>query len=108
MIVDERKVEIALDYLNADPAPVALARKEVADAENKCKRLWAQAFLDADGSVEARKAAAETDASYAAAQDEYLEAVKNLENERGKSRGAEMIIEVYRTESANTRRAERI
>lgn len=108
MIVDERKVEIALDYLNADPAPVALARKEVTDAENKCKRLWSQAFLDADGSVEARKAAAETDASYAAAQDEYSEAVKNLENERGKSRGAEMIIEVYRTESANTRRAERI
>lgn len=108
MIVNDRNVEIALDYLNADPAPVAIARKEVTDAENKSKRQYAHAFLAATGAVEARKAQAEIDPDYMMARDEEAEAISRLENEKAKSRGAEMIIEVYRTESANTRRAERI
>ena len=108
MIVDDRKVEIALDYLNADPAPVALARKEVTDAENECKRCWAKAYLEAQGSVEYRKAKAETDAGYNGAQDEYAEAVRKLENERSRVRGAEMLIEAWRTEQSNIRAAERL
>lgn len=108
MIVDERKVEIALEYLNADPAPIALARKEVTDAENKSKRQFAHAFLSASGSVDARKAQAETDPDYMMARDEEAEAIGNLENERAKCRGAEMLIEAWRTEQSNIRAAERM
>lgn len=108
MIVDDRKVEIALEYLNADPAPVALARKEVTDAENKCKRIYARAFLEAEGPVEARKAQAEIEHDYVTAKDEESEAMGRLENERAKVRGAEMLIEAWRTEQSNIRAAERI
>ena len=108
MIVNYRQVKIALEYLNADPAPVALARKEVTDAENKCKRVYSRAFLEASGPVEARKAQAEIDHDYVTAKDEEAEALSQLENERAKVRGAEMLIEAWRTEQSNIRAAERI
>lgn len=108
MIVTEKNVSDALAYLADDPHPLALARKDVTDGENKSKRLYARAFMDAQGSVEARKASAETDPEYSTAKDDEAEAIFRLERHKARTKAAEMLIEVWRTENANIRAAERV
>lgn len=108
MIVSEKNISDALAYLAIDPHPYALAKKYVVDAENKRKQAYASAFVDADGSVEARKAAAELDGDYHVALAEESEAILDIERHRSRSRAAEMLIEVWRSENANVRAAERV
>lgn len=108
MIVNDDTVSDALKYLAQDPHPIALARKDVLDAEEFSKGVFAEAFLDAEGSVDAKKAAAQSDPAYANAKDEEAEAVKEYERHRSRVRAAEMIIEVWRSENANARAAERV
>ena len=108
MIVSERNVSTALEYLAIDPHPFALAKKHVTDAENKCKETVARTFLRSSGSVDARKATAEIDADCMACKVEQGEAVLELERHRSRTKAAEMLIEVWRTENANIRAAERV
>ena len=108
MIVSENNIQTALEYLAIDPHPVALAHKYVTDAENKRKETMARIFLEAEGSVEARKATAEADTECVAAKAEEADAILELERHRARSRAAEMLIEVWRSENANARAAERI
>lgn len=108
MTVSERNISDALAYLADDPHPVAIARKHVTDAENVRKRVWAKCFLDASGTVDARKATADCHPDYCAAQDEEAEAILNLERHKSRVRAAEMLIEVWRSENANVRAAERV
>ena len=108
MIVTDDMVQTALDYLNDDPPPIALARHAVTVTENKSKEIYARAFLGAFGSVDARKASAEIDPEYITAKLEEAAAILDLETHRAKSRGAEMLIEAWRSEQANVRAAERM
>lgn len=108
MIADDGKVEVALSYLNMDPHPLALARKDVTDAENKARQAYARAFLKAEGSVEARKAIAETSPDYMAAKNDESHAALEFERHRARVKGAEMMISCWQTESANARVAERV
>ena len=108
MIVSEKNVSDALAYLADDPHPLALARKYITDAENKSKRAYATAFISAQGSVEARKSEAETDEHYIEAKDAEAEAILDLERHKARTKAAEMLIEVWRTENANIRAAERV
>lgn len=108
MIVDEEKVALSLDYLNIAPHPLALARKDVVDSENKARRVYARAFLSAEGSVEARKAKAELAEAYKEAKAEEAQAILELETHRARVKGAELLLEIFRTEAANVRAAERI
>ena len=108
MIVTDKNISTALEYLAIDPHPVALARKETVDAENRCKELFARAYLGGDGSIDARKATAEIDGEYVKAKEVEAQAILNLERARARSRAAEMLIEVWRSENANARAAERV
>lgn len=108
MIVSDDNVHDALAYLAIDPHPLSLARKDVTDAENKCKQVYARAFMAAVGSVEARKAVAEIDPEHIKAKEEEAEASKELERHRARSRAAEMLLEIWRSENANARAAERV
>lgn len=108
MIVSEKNVSDALAYLADDPHPTALARKDVTDAENKCRELFARLYLSASGSIDARKAAAETNLEYIEARKEEADAIKELERHKARARAAEMLIEVWRTEQSNARAAERV
>lgn len=108
MIVSDKNVQTALEYLAQDPHPAALARKDVTDAENKRKECLARAFMDADGSVESRKASAEIDPDVIAAKAEESQAIFDLERHRARTRAAEMLLEIFRTEAANVRAAERV
>lgn len=108
MIATEKLVETAVDYLNMNPHPLAAARKRVTDAEIKARRSFADAFLAAEGSVDARKAHAELSEDYTKARTEESNALYELERERARVKGAEMIIEIWRTENANARAVERV
>src|SRR6185312_9060420 len=108
MIVTDKNVSDALAYLADDPHPLALARKDITDAENNAKRVYSSAFLAASGSVEARKAIAETDEEFVKAKADEAEAIKELERHKARAKAAEMLIEVWRTEQSNIRAAEKV
>lgn len=108
MIVSEKNIQTALEYLADDPHPVSIARKFVTDCENRSKELWAKAYLAASGSIEARKANAELDGEYITAKRDESTAIASLERHRSRIRAAEMLIEVWRTENANARRSEKV
>ena len=108
MIVSEKNVGDALTYLAIDPHPVALARKDVTDAENKCKEIFARLFLAADGSVAAKEAEATCAFDYVAAKASEAADILELERHKARVRAAEMLIDVWRTENANIRAAERV
>jgi hypothetical protein len=108
MIVSDDDVSAALQYLSIDPHPKALAIKDLMVAENARKAAYAEALLKADGSVDARKAEAELDQTHQKAL--RTEAEETMEVERHKARviAADRLLEIYRTENANARAAERI
>lgn len=108
MIVKDKLVSDALAYLAQDPHPIAVARKAVVDAENAAKLSYASAFLDAEGSVGAREATATCDGDYHLAKGVESDAILDLERHRARVKAAEMIIEVWRSENANARAAERV
>jgi hypothetical protein len=108
MIVSEKNVSDALTYLADDPHPLALARYDLVQAENKSRETFARCFLNATGSVEAKKAAAEIAPDYIAAKRDEAEAVKQFEAKRSRVKAAEMLIAIFQTESANARAAEKI
>lgn len=108
MIVSEKNVSDALAYLAIDPHPLALAQKDVTDGENLCKEIFARRFLAAEGPIDARKATAEIDESYVEAKKDEAEAILQLTRHRARIKAAEMILEIWRTENANMRAAERI
>lgn len=108
MIVADDTVSKALQYLAEDPHPIALARKDVVDAENEAKRIWSKLFLAETGSVEARKAAAECHPSYAEAKAAETGAILELERHKARTKAAEMLISVWQSENANARAAERV
>lgn len=108
MIVSEKNVSDALTYLADDVHPLAKARYDLTTAENRAKETYAQAYIDAQGSVEARKASAELDADYRAAKRDEAQAILDLERHKARVKAAEMLIEVWRTENANIRAAERV
>jgi thioredoxin-like negative regulator of GroEL len=108
MIVSEKNVSTALKYLADDPHPIAKARHDLTNCDNTAKRLFAEAFLEAEGSVEARKATAETSSSYQMARADEADAELELERHKARVKAAEMLIEVWRSENANIRAAEKI
>jgi hypothetical protein len=109
MIVSEKNVSDALAYLAQDPHPIALARKDLTDAENDAKNTFANAFLESKGSsADARKMDAEVHGGYAHCKKVEAEALLALERHKARVKAAEMLIEVWRSENANVRAAERV
>lgn len=109
MIVSDDNVSTALKYLAEDPHPVAVARKRVTDAENAAKSTYGRLFLASNGSsVAAKEASVNSNQEYAAAKAEESTAIFELERHKARSRAADMLIEVWRSENANARAAERV
>ena len=108
MIVSENNVQTALTFLADDPHPLAVAQYNLAKAENYRKECFARAFVDADGGAELRKATAEIAEEYMKAKATEAEAIYELERVKSRKNAAENLIEVWRTENANARAAERV
>ena len=108
MIVTENNVHDALAYLADDPHPIARARKELTDAENECERIKAEVYSAQVGSIKDKEAATDRNPRVVEARGSISAAIFGLERHRARIRAAEMILEIYRTESANIRAADRI
>ena len=108
MIVSDDTVSKALAYLAEDPHPIALAQKEVTDAENERDRVFAQAYAQMEGSIKEKEMACEREADVISERVRLANAVGELARHRARVKAAEMIIEVWRSENANARAAERV
>jgi hypothetical protein len=109
VIVSESNVHDALAYLASDPHPVAEARHKLTVAETNAKTIYARLLLSSDQkSVATKEADATQNEDYLAAKAEEAAAVMELERHKARVKAAEMILEIFRTEAANARAAERI
>lgn len=108
MIVSENNIHDALAYLAEDPHPLALAQKDVTDAENYRDEIYARCFLSASGSVEARKASAQITPAHIEANNAVAAAALELDRHKARTKTAYMLIEVWRTENANKRASEKV
>lgn len=108
MIVTDDQVSAALEYLAIEPHPLAAAKYDLTAAENERAVTGANLFMGVQGSVEARKAQVELDPDYRKAKAEENTAAMEVENQKVKYDRAKLVIELWRTESANVRAAERI
>lgn len=108
MIVSDDTVSKALAYLAEDMHPIAAARHALTLAETRSKECFAKALLKAGGAVEVKKAVAETDADFQDSKINEADALREVERHRARVKAAEMIIEVWRSENANARAAERV
>lgn len=109
MTVSDKNVSDALTYLAADPHPIAEARFRLTMAENEAKTVYAELFLKSDGAnIKTRECEAESHPAYQQAKQAEANAVLEFERHRSRVKAAEMLIEVWRTENANARRAERV
>ena len=109
MAVTEKNVTDALAYLSADPHPLATARYNLTISENKCRETYARLFLASNSiTVDAKKASAESSQEYSGAKQLEADCVFELERHKSRTKAAEMLLEIWRTENANARAAERV
>lgn len=109
MAVSEKNVSDALTYLADDPHPLAIAQFELAKAEAATKNAYARAFLESkEATVDARKADAECHDDHVRARAKEAEAILECERHKRRVRAAESLLDIWRTENANARAAERI
>ena len=105
MITDQRANE-AFHWLENNTSKIGAAKAELERSEILRKRARKKAFLGApEGAVAFKEATAETDAEVEKADDRYIAAVLAWENMRAKQDLETIALDVWRTESANRRRA---
>ena len=102
MITDE-KCSRALSYLTSTDEEAAELKTQVARAEYLVELARKREFLSAEGSVEARKALAEVSDRVKQAQNNYLDALLSFEKMRARRVTAALIVDTWRTCSANAR-----
>jgi hypothetical protein len=108
-MVSDDNVTAALTYLSADPHPLAVARFNLTVAENKSRETFARLFLGSNATTnDAKKASAECNSEYAEVKQSEADCVLELERHKSRTKAADMLLEVWRTENANARAAERV
>ena len=109
MIVSENNISDALKYLASDPHPIAQARFALTKAENKARETFATLFVKSNEKTnDAKRAGVECNTEYVAAKQSEADAVLEYERHRSRVKAAEMLLEIWRTENANARAAERV
>lgn len=104
MITDQR-AEQALEYLLSTTGQIGDAKGRLERAEILRKRVRKRHFLTATGTVAVREAEAECQSDAEEADDEYILAVAAYETLRARRDIESIALDVWRTESANRRRA---
>lgn len=94
-----------MEWLACTDEAYAIAKADMLRAEMQAKRTRARLFLSGEGSVEARKAAAEASQGALEADDEYIEHLKEFETLKAKRERAEIVIDVWRTLEASRRKS---
>ena len=98
-------MEAAMEYLAETDRKYAEAKAAMLRSEILCKRVRARAFLESEGSVEHRKAAAEGHTDVIAADDSLCTATLAFESLRAIRNRAEVVIEVWRSVEASRRKS---
>jgi hypothetical protein len=102
VISDERCAK-ALHYLATTDEDAAELKTQVARMEYLVDLSRKKEFLIAEGNVEVRKALAEASENVKQAQENYLSALLSFEKIRAKRVTEALIVETWRTVSANQR-----
>lgn len=105
-MVTDKKMEDALEFLSSTDCLSAEAKTDVARKEFLAKRVRARQFLLAEGNIEARKATAETSQEASEADEAWATAILAYEKLRARRTTAELLVEVWRTTSANRRQGQ--
>lgn len=108
MAVSEKNVSDALYYLAQDPHPIAVARFNLTLAENAAREKAAELYLVTEGTVKERESLVEVDPTMKLARSKEADSQMEFERHRSRVKAAEMLLEVWRTENANARAAERV
>ena len=103
MIITEPKLESALNYIRDTDESCAAFKVEVSRKEYLCKIARAKIFLNAEGSVEQRKALAEISREVDLAEEARLTAMGEFEKQKAKRETNILIVEVWRSENKNRR-----
>ena len=103
MIVTDKAVEDALLELALldDREAELRAAKEYGDEQKKI--IFSQYFLEAEGTVAERDAKARTNTEYLKQVEDNKTVTKNHQSAKNKRDRLTMLVEIYRTESANRR-----
>ena len=91
-----------------DPHPIAKARFELMKAENAERETWAKVYAQQQGSIKDKEQASERYAAVIEARSKVADAVFEVERHKSRIEAAKYILEIFRTENANARAAERI
>jgi hypothetical protein len=104
MITDER-AEQAFEYLRDTVESIGAAKGRLERAEIMRKRSRKAVFVEVSGTVAERDAMAEVSKRAQESDDEYVSAVIAYESLRARRDIETIALDVWRTESANRRRA---
>ena len=103
-MISDAKVEEALGVIAKNSDLIGQLRGQKAYLEHRIKIERGQRFLDAEGTVGEREAWAWTDSAVKGLCEDYRDCVTELETLATKFKAAELAIEVWRTQQANSRR----
>jgi hypothetical protein len=105
-VITDQRADEAFEYLRDTTGAIGAAKAELERSEILRKRIRKRLFLGApEGSVAQREAFAEVQDETASADDRYVEAVSAFETLRARRDIETIALDVWRTESANRRRA---
>lgn len=104
MITDQRAEE-AFEFLRDSVPAIGAAKGELERSDILRNRIRKRHFVTFEGSVEMKKAQAENMPDTEAADERYVEAVSAYESLRARRDLESIALDVWRTESANRRRA---
>jgi hypothetical protein len=108
MIVSDDTVSKAVQYLAEDPHPLARAQTAVMFAEKAREEAFAKLYLAAEGTRDERTSRVMLDAVFQAAKTAEIDATFEETRHKRRVEAAKEIIEVWRTQNANARAAERV
>ena len=104
-MIEEKQLEKAMNYLADTDREGAELKADVARTEFLAKVCEAMHYKAGEGSIEDRKQSARLAPEVKAAWEKHFQAITEYETVRAKRERAVLTVEVYRTESANRRRA---
>lgn len=105
-MISEERLQKALTYLAETDEPSALLKADVARKEYACKLGRSIEFIEANGSVELRKAVADSSTRVVRAEEELVMAILAYEKIKAKRATQELVVEVWRSLNANRRQGQ--
>jgi hypothetical protein len=102
-VVDDKKMEAALDYLARTDEEAAGLKANVARTEYLAKLKESGHFLQAEGNIEERKASAKVTTEVQSEWDEHFKAIAAYEKVRARRERASLVIDCWRTIQASRR-----